>query len=257
LADLSLSTAARLSASFTYVSPATRLEPKFAGNAYHFVDGGYFDNDGTGSVIEFLDSISQANAFPDGQPILLIEIRNGNNVYSDRSPDSYSCQIAHCTAPNSHPTPWGPWRQLVAPAQAMYLAGHESITRRNRRELCALEEKLRQGSSHVVIHHVVFPIEDEGAALSWHLTQRQIAYIRDAVKQDKAQKALNDASTWFKAFDTHSGTPPSTETCRVYPKSVFQFRWGASSPAQSLNRFGGQDVFEKSDSRARYSHCTS
>jgi hypothetical protein len=217
LADLRLSTAARLSASFTYVSPATRLEPKFAAYSYHFVDGGYFDNDGTGSVIEFLDSINRAKAFPKGQPILLIEIRNGGDVYSDRSPESYSCQSTHCTAPNSKPTPWGPWRQLVAPAQAMYLAGHESITRRNRRELCTLEENLRYGQDHseVVIRHVVVPIQDEEAALSWHLTQRQVIHIRGAIQ--KAHGALDDASTWFKAFDTHSSAPAQTETCQVYP----------------------------------------
>jgi hypothetical protein len=217
LVDLSLSTAARLSASFTYVSPATRLEPKFAGDSYHFVDGGYFDNDGTGSVIEFLDSIARADAFPAGQPILLIEIRNGGNVYSTRSPESYSCQTTHCTAPNSAPTPWGPWRQLIAPAEAMYLAGHESITRRNRRELCTLEEELRHGNSRVVIRHVVFPIEDTEAALSWHLTQAQIAYIRKAIDQKEAKKAFDDASGWFKAFDTPTSTPAPTETCRVYP----------------------------------------
>ena len=83
----------------------------------------------------------------------------------------------------------------------MYLAGHESITRRNRRELCTLEEDLRygQGHSEVVIRHVVFPIEDDEAALSWHLTQRRVANKRGAIQ--KARGALDDASTWFKAFE--------------------------------------------------------
>ncbi|HTF68299.1 MAG TPA: hypothetical protein VK638_37040 [Edaphobacter sp.] len=55
-ADLPIATAARLSATFPYVSSASRVPKKYAEFAYHFVDGGYYDNDGTGSVIEFLRS---------------------------------------------------------------------------------------------------------------------------------------------------------------------------------------------------------
>jgi hypothetical protein len=241
IADLRLSTAARLSASFTYVSPAARIEPKFAQYAYHFVDGGYYDNDGTGSVLEFLQTINRAGKFPPGQiqTILLIEIRNGSDVYSDLSPDSYRCQLEHCTTPDSVPTPWGPWRQLAAPAQAMYLAGHESITRRNRRELCLLETDLaprtdkNNNTSGVLIHHVVFPIDDSDAALSWHLTPKQQKLIRSAapaMKCDAAKcadvngssdkgtvESVEDAVKWFNEAQQHPDTPPETKPCRVYP----------------------------------------
>jgi hypothetical protein len=241
LAGLRLSTAARLSASFTYVSPAARLEPKFANYAHHFVHGGYFDNDGTGSVLEFLQAIDQVGQFRSGpvQPILLIEIRNGNDVYSDRSPDSYSCQTEHCTAPSSVPTPWGPWRQIAAPPQAMNLAGHESITRRNRRELCLLESKLVPGIdqekklSGVTIHHVVFPISDSDAALSWHLTSKQKRFIRSAAPAERCDgtncvdvngssdkqtlRSLEDAVKWFSEAQQHPEAPPQADLCRVYP----------------------------------------
>jgi hypothetical protein len=213
LADLRLSTAARLSASFTYVSPATRLESRFAPYAYHFVDGGYFDNDGTGSVIEFLDTINRDNGFSKEQPILLIEIRNGNDVYSDRSPDSYSCQTNHCMTPSTTPTAWGPWRQFAAPPQAMYLAGHESITRRNRRELCSLEQEL---GHKVNIHHVVFHIEDANSALSWHLTRRQINFIREAIRNQASKKAVNDAVAWFGKAESDPNYMQQDGLCRVY-----------------------------------------
>ena len=239
LADLRLSTAARLSASFTYVSPAARIEPKFARYAYHFVDGGYFDNDGTGSVLEFLQTLDNAGQFSAGhvQPILLIEIRNGNDLHSDRSPDSYSCQTTHCDS-SSVPTPWGPWRQLTAPAQAMYLAGHESITRRSRRELCLLERKLAPTTtadgkrSGVAIHHVVFQMSDADAALSWHLTPKQQEFIRSAVPVDACFgskcwdknaasdettiKSLDDAAAWFRAAQQQPNSLPA-DVCRVFP----------------------------------------
>jgi hypothetical protein len=55
-ADLPLATGAQMSATFPYVSSAARvptaIDPSPA--SVHFVDGGYFDNDGTSSVIEFL-----------------------------------------------------------------------------------------------------------------------------------------------------------------------------------------------------------
>ena len=56
-ADLPLSTAARLSATFPVVSSATRIPRQYARAASHFLDGGYFDNDGTASAIEFLYSV--------------------------------------------------------------------------------------------------------------------------------------------------------------------------------------------------------
>ncbi len=63
-ADVSLFTASRLSAALTYVSPAERIPYEFLpplhkggrSTGYHFVDGGYFDNDGVSSVVEFLAS---------------------------------------------------------------------------------------------------------------------------------------------------------------------------------------------------------
>ena len=58
-ADLPLSTAARLSATFPVVSSATRIPRQYAKAASHFLDGGYFDNDGTASAIEFLYSVME------------------------------------------------------------------------------------------------------------------------------------------------------------------------------------------------------
>jgi hypothetical protein len=245
--DLLLTTAARLSATFTYVSPAVRIDTVKAGSAklaaakyaYHFVDGGYYDNDGTSSVIEFLRTIEKDPkfGFPKGkiQPILLIEIRDGSDVLSDRSPDSYSCQVDHCTT-SSTPSPWGPWRQFAAPGQAMYLAGHESVTRRNRRELCLLEDELNPNSrpdkAGVLFHHVVFPLNLTNNALSWHLTQQQIATLRSSapygdakgtpanLKMDtEATNSLENAVKWFEeAQKDPSSLLNRYNTCEIYPQ---------------------------------------
>ncbi len=58
--DLRVSTAARLSASFPYVAPAARAD---RGGQEHFVDGGYADNYGVLSLIEWLQqAVAQGGA---------------------------------------------------------------------------------------------------------------------------------------------------------------------------------------------------
>jgi hypothetical protein len=55
--DLPIATAARLSATFPYVTPAARIEtPDLFQSAYHVVDGGYYDNFGVSSLVEWLDT---------------------------------------------------------------------------------------------------------------------------------------------------------------------------------------------------------
>ena len=127
----------------------------------------------------------------------------------------------------------------MAPPQAMYLAGHESITRRNRRELCILEESLapRQISkghwSGVALHHVVFSVNDGDAALSWHLTAKQKEFLRSVVADEacdgakcvalngpgaeQTEKSLDDAVNWFEAAQRSPDSPHLEDVCRVYP----------------------------------------
>jgi MFS family permease len=76
--DIDVVTAARLSATFPYVSPICRNTGSFSRN-YHVADGGYFDNSGFVTVVEWLGKllepansaaikrilILQINAFPD------------------------------------------------------------------------------------------------------------------------------------------------------------------------------------------------
>ena len=59
--DVALSTAAHLSARFTYVSPAAR----FPADNTHAVDGGYFENSGATTAIDILREISLLQQSPD------------------------------------------------------------------------------------------------------------------------------------------------------------------------------------------------
>jgi hypothetical protein len=51
---------------------------------------------------------------------------------------------------------WKLLDQLGAPPEGLYAAGHVSVTRRNRRELCLLEDAYKD---QLNIYHVVFTID--------------------------------------------------------------------------------------------------
>ena len=163
-ADLPLSTASRLSATFPVVSSATRIPRQYSKAASHFLDGGYFDNDGTASAIEFLYSVmnkrvaDQRKAEDDHQPVkakkplkvLLVEVRDGGDLDPNLEQDDLQDQSGY----GHPPAPWWTLDQLLGPVEGLWNAGHVA-TRRKRRELCELETAY---ADKLFIHHVVLAI---------------------------------------------------------------------------------------------------
>lgn len=158
--DLPLATGAQLSATFPYVSSAATF-PAASAPHFHFVDGGYYDNDGTGSAIEFLRSA--LDGLPAGSPpvhIVLVEIRN--------SPET--------PPPAGAGPPWNLLGQVAAPLEAFYGAGHESVTARNRNALVLLKQAY-QGRldmlAHIVIADSCAVASVHTDPLNWSLTPAQ------------------------------------------------------------------------------------
>jgi hypothetical protein len=229
-ADLPLSTASRLSATFPVVSSATRIPRQYAKAASHFLDGGYFDNDGTASAIEFLYSVmnkrvlderqaqSGNQPLPPAKPlkVLLVEIRDGDDLDPNLDQDDLEDQSGY----GHPPAPWWTLNQLLGPLEGLWNAGHVSVTRRNRRELCVLETAYRD---KLIIHHVVFAIPQQPddkqkmkpAPLSWKLTASQLAWISSVADGDQAKDtnlAIENAIDWIARAE--SSTPPS-DVCVV------------------------------------------
>jgi hypothetical protein len=200
---LPLATAARLSATFPIVSSATRIPAPFAVHAYHFVDGGYYDNDGTASAIEFLKSAlddPQSERETQGAPlkIVLFEIRDddGSSIGDE---DNFGDQNAN----SADARRWTQIDQLTAPLGALWAAGHESISMRNRRELCILEKAYKD---RLDIHHVVFTIPNDGDALSplsWNLTTYQRRQIAQRAWDPQTKDTMEQAIQWIV---DHRGT---------------------------------------------------
>lgn len=174
--DLFVPTAARLSATFPYVTPAARLDPRSGVVPdFAYVDGGYYDNFGVTAAVEFLRQALGGPAdaphrLPDGtaiarlsppvpiREILIIEIR---------------------AAASADVSPGRMWfEQLRAPMQTMLAVRSAAQRRRNDTELRLLQEAM--AARGVRITTVVFEYPEAQIPLSWHLTPDDIARIDGA-----------------------------------------------------------------------------
>jgi predicted acylesterase/phospholipase RssA len=73
--DLQVTTAARLSATFPYVSPAGQIWRRHvSAEDYHIVDGGYYDNYGVVSLLDWLDTNLQMPG-PKPSKVIVVQIR--------------------------------------------------------------------------------------------------------------------------------------------------------------------------------------
>jgi hypothetical protein len=146
--DLQVVTAARLAASFTYVSPAARM--KVAGPTYHVVDGGYYDDYGMTTAIEWVHEALQGTggSFPH---LMVIQIRSDSGD-AKTEPDSWH----------------GPFYQLWAPVGALLHVRSTGQISHNDEEFARLQDYWQ--TQGVEIDNVIFRFCGEHPPLSWHLT---------------------------------------------------------------------------------------
>lgn len=158
--DLPVTTAARLSATFPFVSPITR--PRFEDsadvpNAYHVADGGYYDNYGVVTLVEGLRRVLNiyeknpgAGTARTPRKILIVEIR---------ASDSKAAKEARRRAGWAFGT--------AGPVMTLLNVWGSGQTPRNDLDLQLLKEVAE--SQNVEVETVLFPLASE-APLSWHLT---------------------------------------------------------------------------------------
>jgi len=176
--DLPVTTAARLSATFPFVSPITRARlGRGEVNGYHVADGGYYDNFGVVTLVEGLDRIfhmqkdprqevpaasaAAANPDPLAPPkILIVEIRasDSKKVKEAASRRGWAFGTA------------GPMLTLLN----VWGSGQTS---RNNLDLRLLEELAPKLG--FTVQRATFPLATE-APLSWHLTEAEKQKIENA-----------------------------------------------------------------------------
>jgi hypothetical protein len=171
--DIDLWTAARLSATFSYVSPAARaaiirdqqsppsreMPAKDTSGRLHLIDGGYHDNYGVASALDWLtavlDHYKTANQPLPFKRIALVEIK--------AQPEAESKASSEWT------TAWfGPFLGLYnAWGLAQSSVNDTAINRQN-----ALLSAMQGTLGHVDLRSFVFVPEEKGP-LSWHLSKEQ------------------------------------------------------------------------------------
>ena len=165
--NIKISTAARLSASFPFVTPTARSDMElfnsecdsFSGFSKHIADGGYFDNTGVLSLSEWLDealSKSEVDNFP-VKDILIVQIRSfrSSSGQPERSKSETFLQG------------YSPALTLLNIRTAAQRANADS-------RIKLLSEKWNNKKSGPRIQTVVFEYDcqkDEEPPLSWHLTK--------------------------------------------------------------------------------------
>jgi hypothetical protein len=179
--DLDVSTAARLSATFPYASPLARASDGPVKTAYHVGDGGYYDNSGLLSAVEWLD---EARRKLEGYRVLLILIDAKPGAAKDGS--SWSWQ-----------------RQLAAPIQTLLNVRSSSQQVRESIELkMALEylttampdanEAAKTRLEVIPEPFLFWSPTDPDPPLSWHLTDSQKKEIGGAWAGEDNQRSWRD-----------------------------------------------------------------
>lgn len=176
--DLLVPTAARLSATFPFVSPASRVHPAAKIKPdYSYVDGGYYDNFGVSTPLEFLNQAisetpAEEAAIPEGmrpylerlsppvpiRKVLIIEIRAAATA------EAKSGRVR--------------FEQLLAPVRTIFAVRSSAQRLHNDAELRMTKEAFVHRG--VEVENVVFEYPDVDIPLSWHLTAEDLRRIDEA-----------------------------------------------------------------------------
>ena len=186
--DVAAVSAARLSATFPYVTPASRSNLK--GPRPHVVDGGYYDNFGMATLVEWLDEAlsedaKRARELRAVKSVLVVQI-HGSPV----GPPSG-------TAGSVRNRGW--FFQLLAPLLTLNSVRGSGQIAHNDIELGQLQAKWFEVG--VPIHSVTFECPDDNAPLSWHLTRAQQDCIRQFWEQPGDMDRYREQVKQFLAGD--------------------------------------------------------
>ncbi|MBA2713130.1 MAG: patatin-like phospholipase family protein, partial [Rubrobacteraceae bacterium] len=193
--DIPVVTAARLSASFPYVAPAARaaVEAKTG----HLVDGGYYDNYGISSLVEWLDAELEDN--PNIKEVLIVELRGAPSGPGGPRTDTPECR----TEPVVVQDPESTWfSQILAPPQGALSVRNTGQRTHNDVELDLLQDKwsreadAKEHKGHVEITRALFEFDGENPPLSWHLTNDQ----KDKIEQEWREE-VDDPSDSCAGWD--------------------------------------------------------
>jgi hypothetical protein len=191
---ITLATAARLSASFPYVSPATVLP---TAPRVRLVDAGYYDNYGVNLVAGWLrEALEHQQAWLERHVsrILVIQIRD-EPFASDEPPNG-----AASTKLPPDGTGFGArlgraLEGLTSPLEGLFAARDSAMRFRNDAELDAVSQAYASAFGAEFVLTQVFELKGE-LSLSWYLTRAELALIDAQLGSTAIQRKLADVADW-------------------------------------------------------------
>ena len=181
--DITVPTAARLSATFPLVTPAARIEQGGTCERHnHVVDGGYYDNYGMSSLLEWLDiGLQQTSAI---RNVIVLEIRSSPAAEASPAEGKF-----------------GWFFQTGSALTTMAKVREDAQLANNNRMLCMARRLWASKSVTITSFPVVYRAPEQGAKppsppLSWHLTAEQKANIERAADW-AAQGVIRDVKSCF------------------------------------------------------------
>ncbi|MDZ8065081.1 MAG: hypothetical protein RMY64_05485 [Nostoc sp. DedQUE08] len=204
--DMNVVTAARLSATFPYVSPICRSNRVDIPNQlnYHVADGGYFDNSGFVTAAEWLDEHLNEWSDPKNnlklKRVLILQI----NPFP-LPPESASIKNVQGNG--------GWFMATLGPLLAMFKVRDPVLASRNAKEADLLVKKWENSKNKVDIQYfpIFFPSKSENAVskfykddqyrppLSWRLTDKEKEAIKEGWEAIKIEENIqNIKQLWHK-----------------------------------------------------------
>jgi hypothetical protein len=172
--DLDVVTAARLSATFPYVTPVSRAWPdQPTRSAQHFADAAYFDNSGILTALQWLGHVLRRDPgrYRD-RPVVLVRIAS--------APDYEGGEIRDRSA----------WYQLIAPLGTMISVRQAGQLDRMKSEV----ERFREYwcTQGVDVVPFTFQFRREKPPMSWRLTSEQRRAIADEWRSTENKTTLRN-----------------------------------------------------------------
>jgi hypothetical protein len=186
--DVGVATAARLSASFPYVTPAARGDAP--GPQPHVVDGGYYDNYGMSTLVEWLDEALHGTK-RQVRSVLVLQI--------------IGAPVTKYLKEKRHAKTRGWFYQAIAPLIALAAVRSAGQVAHNDIELEFLQKKW--ACEGITIHSTRFEFHNPNAPLSWHLTPEETREIANVWQKDMSDCREKVSRFLAGSDDLHCGCP--------------------------------------------------
>jgi Patatin-like phospholipase len=197
--DIELVTAARLASGFPYVLPTARAVGTDLKHKYHIIDGGYYDNYGVATAVQWVDRALRGlheNQKPLPPAVLVLQIRS----FPDKKlPDLNKNAASYESASLPYDRTW--FFQISSPLIGLLNVKTTAQLLRDRDELLLLRDRWGDGpDGWPRIRFASFEFPAKGAPLSFKMNSAQERSI-DKVWQGVSETNANDITQIKCMFD--------------------------------------------------------